>query len=237
MAFISFDKVYKIYPSGVKALQNISFSIEEGEFVFLVGPTGAGKTTLMKLINREELPTSGDIWFDDIRINHLDDGYLPFLRRNLGIIFQDLKLIPSRTVYENLIFPLQIMGIKKNTISKISTRILAMLEMENRKHHLVEWLSGGEMQKLCLGRALIHQPQLVLADEPTGNLDHYSAYEMVETLYLYCREEKASVIVSTHNIGLLKSFSGRILQLDQGRLVADHYNYSKVRSETGLEYR
>jgi len=112
MAFIGFDKVYKIYPSGVKALQNISFSIKEGEFVFLVGPTGAGKTTLMKLINREELPTSGDIWFDDIRINHLDDGYLPFLRRNLGIIFQDLKLIPSRTVYENLVFPLQIMGIK-----------------------------------------------------------------------------------------------------------------------------
>ena len=110
-------------------------------------------------INREELPTSGNIWFDDIRINHLDDGYLPFLRRNLGIIFQDLKLIPSRTVYENLIFPLQIMGIKKNVIYKLSTRILAMLEMENRKHHLVEWLSGGERQKLCLGRALIHQPQ------------------------------------------------------------------------------
>jgi len=105
-----------------------------------------------------------------------------------------------------------------------------MLEMENRKHHLVEWLSGGERQKLCLGRALIHQPQLVLADEPTGNLDQYSAYEMVETLYLYCREEKASVIVSTHNDRLLKSFSGRILQLDQGRLIADRYCKTMVES-------
>jgi len=223
MALIGFDKVYKIYTTGVKALQNVSFSIEEGEFVFLIGPTGAGKTTLMKLINREELPTSGDVWFDDFRINQLDDEYLPYLRRNLGIIFQDLKLIPSRTVYENLVFPLQIMGIKKNIVLKLAGQILTMLELETRKHHMVEWLSEGERQKLCLGRALIHQPRLVLADEPTGHLDQYSAFDMVKTLYLYCQEEKASVIVATHNDRLLKSFSGRILQVEQGRLVGDRF--------------
>jgi len=221
MAFIDFDKVYKIYTTGVKALQNVSFSIEEGEFIFLIGPTGAGKTTLMKLINREELPTSGDIWFEDFRINQLDDAYLPYLRRNLGIIFQDLKLIPSRSVYENLIFPLQIMGIKKNLISKLANGILEMLELQDRKNHLVEWLSGGERQKLGLGRALIHQPRLVLADEPTGHLDLCSAYDLVKTLYLYCREEKATVIVATHNDRVLKSFPGRILQIELGRLVGD----------------
>jgi len=235
MAFIGFDKVYKIYTTGVKALQNVSFTIEDGEFVFLIGPTGAGKTTIMKLINREEFPTAGDVWFDDFRINHLNDVYLPFLRRNIGIIYQDLKLISSRTVYENLIFPLQIMGIKKTLMNKLTTQILAMLELENRKHHPVEWLSGGERQKLCLGRALIHQPRLVLADEPTGQLDQYSAYDMVETLYLYCQEEGASVIVATHNDRLLKRFPGRILQIEQGRLVADRF--CSIKGGTLSRYR
>ncbi|HSV31080.1 MAG TPA: ATP-binding cassette domain-containing protein [Atribacteraceae bacterium] len=219
--FIEFKRVYKIYPNGARALNNISLVIEEGEFVFLVGVTGAGKSTLLKLITREEVPTSGNIWLEGFRVNQLDDGHLPILRRNIGVVFQDLRLLSSRTVLENLIFPLEVMGVARRSMLQLADMVLDTLCMQEKKHHRIEWLSGGEKQKLCIGRAVIHRPRLILADEPTGNLDGETAVDMVTTLYEYCRDKGITVIMSTHNKYILERFPARLVYLNGGEVVYD----------------
>ncbi len=223
MEFLEFRRVYKIYHNGVRALTNINLSVREGEFVFLLGPTGAGKSTVMKLLSREEVPSAGDVWLDGFRVNRLEDDHLPYLRRNMGIVFQDLRLLPMRTVFENLVFPLEVMGLRRTVMNRYAREVLEVLDLEEKRNHLVEWLSGGEKQKLCVGRAVIHQPKLVLADEPTGNLDGHSAYEMVSGLFQLCREGGSTVVMATHNERILKAFPGRRVYLDRGEIVRDSF--------------
>ena len=219
MGFLEFKKVYKVYTAGVKALDNVNLSIEKGEFVFLWGATGAGKTTLMKLITREELPTSGEVWLERCKISSLEDRYLPILRRNLGVVFQDLKLVPHWTVFENLISPLLVLGVKKRDAHRLAEGILDLVHLQDKKHHKTEWLSGGEKQKLCLGRALIHRPHLVLADEPTGNLDGATALGLVGTLFEFSERSGATVIIATHSEKLVNRFPGRLVVLDKGKII------------------
>jgi len=217
--FLEFKKVYKVYPTGVRALDNVNLSIEKGEFVFLWGATGAGKTTLMKLITREELPTSGEVWLEGCEISALEDRYLPILRRNLGVVFQDLKLVPHWTVYENLISPLQVLGVRKKYAHHLVEEILDLVHLQDKKHHIAEWLSGGEKQKLCLGRALIHRPHLVLADEPTGNLDGATALELVGALFEFSKKLGATVIIATHSEELISQFPARLVVLNKGKII------------------
>jgi cell division transport system ATP-binding protein len=217
--FLEFKEVSKIYPTGVRALQEVNLSFREGEFVFLFGPTGAGKTTLVKLVTREERPTRGEVWLSGCRISHLEERYLPFLRRGLGVIFQDLRLVPEWTVLENLVVPLEVLKIGRSEALRMARQMLRFLQMEKKGSYRVEWLSGGEKQKLSLGRALIHRPKLVLADEPTGNLDEESAQAVVEVLFEFARREGATVIVATHDQGLLRTFPGRVVALEKGKVV------------------
>ncbi len=219
MGFLEFKRVYKVYPVGVKALDNVNLSLEKGEFVFLWGATGAGKTTLMKLITREELPTSGEVWLERCKISSLEERYLPVLRRNLGVVFQDLKLVPHWTVYENLISPLLVLGVKRRYAHRLAGEILELVHLQDKKYHKTEWLSGGEKQKLCLGRALIHRPYLVLADEPTGNLDSATALEVVGTLFEFSKKSEATVIVATHSEDLVNRFPARLVVLDKGKII------------------
>ncbi len=219
MAFLEFQRVSKIYPTGVKALDGVNLAIERGEFVFLWGPTGAGKTTLVRLVTREERPTKGEIWLEECRISHLEDRYLPFLRQNLGVVFQDLKLVSEWTVLENLLSPLEVLKVKRGKALKVAREMLHFLGLEKKRSHLVSWLSGGEKQKLSLGRALIHRPSLVLADEPTGNLDEHAAQEMVGLLYEFAMGEKATVIVATHDRTLIEVFPARVIVLEKGKVI------------------
>lgn len=217
--FLEFKNVSKIYPTGVRALQGVNLSFRAGEFAFLFGPTGAGKTTLLKLVTREERPTVGEVWLSGRRISHLREKDLPFLRRGLGVIFQDLRLVPEWTVLENLMIPLEVLRIRREEVLRRAQAMLRFLQMERKRFHLVEWLSGGEKQRLSLGRALIHRPSLVLADEPTGNMDAESAYAVIKVLFEFAQREKATVIIATHDQSLLDAFPGRVVTLEKGRII------------------
>lgn len=218
MAFLEFRNVSKIYPPNVRALENVTFSLEKGEFVFVQGATGAGKTTLFRLITREEKPTKGEIWFSGRRIDNLDSQLVPFLRQRLGVVFQDLELVPEWTVYEHLVAPLFVLGMNGKEALRAAKKMLSMLGLEDKGFFQVRCLSGGEKQKLCVGRALIHRPRLVLADEPTGNLDEVSAMEVLQLLFEFCQREKATVVVATHNRILIERFPGRVIFLEKGRI-------------------
>lgn len=218
MAFLEFRGVSKVYPPGVLALDNVTFSVERGEFVFIQGATGAGKTTLLRLITREERPTKGEIWFSGRRVDALDSRFVPFLRQHLGVVFQELELVPEWTVYEHLVAPLFVLGVNGKEAVRAAKAMLTVLGLEKKSFFQVRCLSGGEKQKLCVGRALIHRPKLVLADEPTGNLDAASAKEVLGLLFEFSREEKATVIVATHNRSLAEHFPARIIFLEKGRI-------------------
>lgn len=223
MAFLEFRGVSKVYPPGIRALEKVTFAVEKGEFVFLQGPTGAGKTTLFRLITQEERPTEGEIWFSGRRIDTLDPRFVPFLRQHLGVVFQDLEIVPDWTVYEHLVAPLMVLGINGKEARKAAWDVLRLLGLEKKSTFRARWLSGGEKQKLCVGRALVHRPKLVLADEPTGNLDAASALEVLSLLWNLSRNDRVTVIVATHNEALLERFPARAILLEQGRIRGERF--------------
>lgn len=218
MAFLEFREVSKVYPPGIRALEDVTLVIEKGEFVFIQGATGAGKTTLLRLITREERPTQGEIWFSGRRIDALDSRFVPFLRQHLGVVFQELEIVPEWTVYEHLMAPLAVLGVDGKKAVRTARRMLALLGLEKKGFFQAQWLSGGEKQKLCVGRALVHRPKLVLADEPTGNLDGASAQAVLQLLWDFSQQEKATIIVATHNESLVRSFPARVIFLERGRI-------------------
>lgn len=218
---IRLDKVSKVFGTGAAGLSDITLTIENGEFIFLVGHTGSGKTTLLRLLIREMLPTEGTITIGDLDIVSLPQKKVPHLRKKIGVIFQDLKLLMDRTIFENVLLPLEIIGFKREDAEKRVEELLAQVGILEHKDKFPVQLSGGEMQRTAIARALTLSPDILLADEPTGNLDSKTAFDIVELLS-QINKNGTTVIMATHNLDLLKKYSkNRIVSLEKGRMVKD----------------
>lgn len=217
---IRLNKVSKQFRTGVFALENISFEIEKGEFVFLVGPTGSGKTTIFRLLTRESLPTTGEIVVDNWDIVKLPGNKISHLRKKIGMVFQDLKLLMDRTIFENIILPLEVSGINANDAKKIVEQIMEKVGILNHKDKFPIQLSGGELQRTAIARALILSPDILLADEPTGNLDQSTAFEIIK-LFSEINKKGTTIIMASHNEEIVKTLSKRIISLDKGQLAKD----------------
>ena len=222
---ISIKNISKIYPSksGEKqtvALDNISFEITRPEFVSVVGKSGAGKTTLLKLILAEESPTQGKILFDGIDVHKIKKSHLSCLRQRIGVVFQDYKLFPFKTIYENVAYVMEVMGAEEKEINRDVFQILELVGLADRVNNFPAELSGGEKQRAAIARALIHRPEVILADEPTGNLDPYNASDIVRLLNkIY--EFGTTIVLATHNKGVINSLGKRVITLDEGKVIKD----------------
>jgi cell division transport system ATP-binding protein len=202
------------------ALCDVSFSVEKGEFIFLTGASGAGKTTLLKLIFKEEQPSRGQILIDSININLIAHKLLFQLRRSIGIVFQDFRLLENRTVYENVAIPLVVRGEKRSIIDKKVMNALSMVGLTHRRNYVPTHISGGEQQRVAIARAIVGNPKIILADEPTGNLDTELSIEIFRILERI-NANGITVLVATHDNHLLDLFPKRILKLEKGRIVSD----------------
>lgn len=214
---ISFSQVYKRYPGGHEALKNLSFTIAPGEMAFITGPTGAGKSTLLKLVAAIEKPSSGSVVVSGQNIGKLRRSAIPFLRRNLGLIFQDHKLLYDRNVLENVILPLDIAGLPRAEGMKRARAALDKVKLLGLEKANPISLSGGEQQRLCVARAIVNRPAIVLADEPTGNLDTEYAGEIME-MFKSFNQVGVTLLIATHDEALIKRYSSRVLHLRQGEL-------------------
>jgi len=217
---INFQDVTKAYPDFTVALDSLNLEIKKGEFLFLVGPSGAGKTTLIKLLIREEKPTSGDIYFKDLHVNTLPHGKLPQLRRQIGVVFQEFKLLPRKTIFENVALACEVVGKKENEIKQIVPHVLSLVKLEERQNAFPHNLSGGEKQRVAFARALAHEPEVLIADEPTGNIDIQSAWQAMELLQKI-NKWGTTVIVATHNVDIVDSLKKRVVALEKGKIIKD----------------
>lgn len=217
---IKFENISKIYPAGLTALDNISFEIGSKEFVSLVGKSGAGKSTLLKLLLMEEKPTQGTIFFNEQNLGKLNKGEIPKLRRKIGSVFQDYKLIPNKTTYENIAYILEVIGASDAEISRDVAEVLDIVGLTSRAHNFPAELSGGEKQRVAIARALIHRPEIILADEPTGNLDPYHTLEIIRLL-LKINELGTTVILATHNKDVINSLGKRVITMQAGKIIRD----------------
>lgn len=218
---IEFKNVTKIYSdSGVKAIDNVSFKIEKGEFVFLVGPSGAGKSTLTELIIKEEIPTEGEISVCGFNLNELPKKKIPYLRRSIGMVFQDFRLLPNKTVYENVAFAMQVTGAQRREIRRSVPNVLAMVGLSGKAKMRPGQLSGGEQQRVSLARALVNRPPVIIADEPTGNLDPDTAAEIMQLLE-DINKRGTTMLVATHAKEFVDNMQKRVLAVEHGVLVRD----------------
>ncbi|MCX8094610.1 MAG: ATP-binding cassette domain-containing protein [Caldisericia bacterium] len=216
---LKFVGVYKFY-GDKEALSNISFEIEKGEFVFIAGPTGAGKTTLLKLIRKEIEPTRGEIFFKNDSLKNFKNIYE--LRRKIGTVFQDYKLFPKKTVYENVSFPLEILGLPNSLIRKKVIEVLNGVGLIDKKNRFPHTLSGGEKQRVAIARAIVNEPDLIIADEPTGNLDWKTSFSIVD-LFIEINLKGTTIIMSTHNEEIIKRYNKRVIYLRDGKKVHEKF--------------
>ena len=217
---ISFQNVSKIYNSHSVALKNINLSINPNEFVSIVGRNGAGKSTLIKLLIGEEKPSKGRVIFGPYEVNKLKPQELPDLRRQIGIVFQDFRLLPTKNAYENIAFALEVEGRAQSEIEEFVPQVLDMVGLTQRAYNFPHELSGGEKQRVAIARAMIHRPAVVVADEPTGNLDPLHAAEIVKLL-IKINELGTTVILVTHNKDVVNSLHRRVISLDNGKIIRD----------------
>jgi len=217
---IRLHKVSKQFRTGVFALSDINFEVGKGEFVFLVGPTGSGKTTIFRLLTREALPTTGEIVVDDWDIVKLPVNKVSHLRKKIGVVFQDLKLLMDRTIFENIVLPLEVSGINAQDGKTVVEEIMERVGILAHRDKFPIQLSGGELQRVALARALTLSPDILLADEPTGNLDQATAFEIVKLLS-EINQKGTTIIMATHNEDIVKALSKRIISLNEGQLVRD----------------
>ncbi len=218
-AMVDINKVSKVYPNGVEALKNVSFSIERGEFVFLMGACGCGKTTLIKLLMLEERPTSGKIVSAKRDLSKIGRLRVSGYRQMLGVVFQDFKLIKKKTVFENVALALEIVGASRKTIKEKVQLALAVVGLEEKADRYPEELSGGEQQRVAVARAIVNSPEILLADEPTGNLDPDNSEELMR-LFDEINSYGTTVIIATHEQELARSMNKRIVMLDHGEVIA-----------------
>ena len=220
---IKFQNISKIYPSRsaeIVALDDVSFEIKEGEFVCVAGRSGAGKTTLLRLLLCEEKPTSGQVLFEGQDICLIKSSQVPELRKRIGAVFQDYKLIASKTACENVAYVLEVIGATNEEISRDVPQVLELVGLSDRANNFPRELSGGEKQRAAIARALIHRPDIILADEPTGNLDPYNASDIIKLL-VKINEMGTTVILATHDKQVINSLQKRVITLDKGKLIRD----------------
>lgn len=216
---IHFNKVSKIYDS-TPVLKDVTFEVKQGEFVSLVGPSGAGKSTLIKLLIREEEPSEGEIRLGETNINSLPHRELPILRRRIGTIFQDFKLLPDRTVFENIAFALEVAGAPESRIHQDVPQVLKIVGLLDKAERFPRELSGGEKQRAAAARALIHRPDIIAADEPTGNLDPLNTWEIIRLL-IKINEMGTTVLLATHDKEIINALKQRVITLRDGQVVRD----------------
>lgn len=229
---IEFRGVYKNYKNGTHALQDFNLKINRGEFVFVVGPSGAGKSTFMKLIMREEKLSAGEITVSGYKLSKIHRRQIPQLRRTMGIVFQDFRLIPTMTVAQNVAFPMHIVGASRQEIRKRVSYALNLVGLASKARSMPNELSGGEQQRVGLARALINNPSLIIADEPTGNVDPQMSYEIVDLLAEINRRG-TTVVMVTHEHQLVRDFNRRVVMIEGGRVVADNAGDFIPASPTG----
>ncbi len=217
-SMIKFNHVFKIYEKNIQALEDINFEVQKGEFAFITGPSGAGKTTVLKLLYREEIPDMGTVLFDSQDTAHIHKRKLPYYRRNIGFVFQDFKLLFDRTVFENIALPLVITGASREYIKKTVDDSIIRIGLAGKEKFTPWHLSGGEKQKVATARALITAPPVVLADEPTGNLDDDSAREIIK-IFSEINEKGTTVLFATHSKEIMQEMGKRVIKLREGRIV------------------
>ena len=217
---ISLRGVSLIYPNGVRALDGVSLEIAKGDFVFLVGHSGTGKSSMLRLLYREQLPTSGEIIVDGIRVDKLKRGRIPALRRHLGVVFQDFKLLSDKTVWENVAFAMQVTGAHTKDVMRQVPRALDLVGLAHKSRMFPSELSGGEQQRAAIARALVNNPKILLCDEPTGNLDPANTTEIMELL-LRINLKGTTVVVATHNQVVVDRMRRRVVRLEDGKVATD----------------
>jgi cell division transport system ATP-binding protein len=219
-AVLVLHDVAKIYPNGKEALRDVDLVIPEGDFVFLVGPSGAGKSTLIKLLIRDEIANRGQVVLDGQDLARLSRRQVPKMRRKIGIVFQDFKLLPSKNVWENVAFALEVTGTPSRRIRPAVDRVLALVGLSAQARQIPSQLSGGEQQRTAIARALVHDPRLIIADEPTGNLDPLISWEILQLL-LRINELGVTVLMATHNADVVTALRKRVVALEEGRIIRD----------------
>ncbi|WP_332629870.1 cell division ATP-binding protein FtsE [Halalkalibacter flavus] len=217
---IEMKDVWKAYPNNVKAINGISIRIDKGEFVYIVGPSGAGKSTFIKLMYREEKPTKGDIFIDKTNLAKLKERAIPKMRRKMGVVFQDFKLLPTLTVFENVAFALEVIEENPNVIKRKVMDVLDIVNLKTKARSLPNELSGGEQQRVAIARAVVNSPEVLIADEPTGNLDPDTAWEIMDILD-DINHRGTTVIMATHNKDIVNSIKKRVIAIESGRVVRD----------------
>ena len=221
MAILKFENVSKIYPGNFIALEEINLSIEQGEFLSIVGHSGSGKSTLLKLIYAEEQATDGHVFFNDRPIDSIKMKHLPYYRRNIGTVFQDFKLLPQKTAAENVAYALEVSDATVEEIAEQVPEILEIVGMADKATKYPRQLSGGEQQKICLARALVRRPMIIIADEPTGNLDPNATWEIIQLL-AKINSMGTTVILATHNKDIVDKLNRRVIALESGRVIRDN---------------
>lgn len=224
---IEFKNVSKTYDNGTEALKNVSIRIEDGEFVFIVGSSGAGKSTFLKLIMREQVANSGTVQINGFNLNTMKKKQIPMLRRTMGIVFQDFRLIPTMSVFDNVAFAMRVIGAKEKEIRKRVPYILSLVGLTSKARQLPTQLSGGEQQRVALARALVNNAGILIADEPTGNIDPEMSYEIVDLLN-HINANGTTVVMVTHEHNLVRHFHHRVITIEEGALVSDTSDTDKL---------
>ncbi|TVY09355.1 cell division ATP-binding protein FtsE [Paenibacillus cremeus] len=226
---IEMKDVWKTYPDGSHALKGINVQVDRNEFVYVVGPSGAGKSTFMKLIYREERPTKGTIFVNGFNLEKLKQRKIPYVRRNIGVIFQDYRLLPKLTVFENVAFAMEVIEAPKKIIRKRAMEVLELVKLKDKLNSLPTQLSGGEQQRVAIARAIVNNPSVIVADEPTGNLDPETSWGIMK-LMEEINFRGTTIIMATHNKEIVNTMRKRVLAIESGRIVRD-----ELRGEYGYE--
>ena len=240
MKFIEIKNCSKVYKNGVTALANVNVSIKKGEFVFIIGPTASGKSTLIKMLYREERPTEGEVYVGGINVGKLRNGKVYKLRRKLGVVFQDFKLLPKLTVYENVAFPLETQGFKASEIKPKVMTALELVGLKEKVRSMPKELSGGEMQRVCIARAIVNEPKVLICDEPTGNLDPETSKDIMKTIDRINKELGTTVVMATHDKDIVNRMKKRVITIEDGVKVSDvergEYKVYEVRENLNYKF-
>ena len=232
MEFIELKNVYKVYKNGVTALEDVNLTISAGEFVFIIGESGSGKSTLTKLLYREEKPNKGSVFVGGINVSGLRNSNVYKLRRKIGVVFQDFKLLPKLTVYENVAYPLESYGVDKNEIKDRVLKAVERVGLKNKLRSYPNQLSGGEQQRVCIARAIVNEPKLIICDEPTGDLDPKMSKEIMDVINNINKELGSTIIMATHDKEIVNRMKKRVIAIHNGVVVSDKKKGSYIEDET-----